>query len=138
MNHEKTITMLGKAILQIADSLPRVRLATMLYPTGKMRIAVEELYAHILRFLMRAHDWYRESSLRHIINSIIQPPELRYVDLLDRIQECSRRIDQLCLSGSQAELRDMHNKLDIVVTKLERSDADIKEMAAKMIGKIQK
>ena len=117
------ITCLAKALSQIADALPRVTLSAILYPTEKMKAAVEELYAHLLRFFIRADDWYREGSLRHILHAVTRPAELRYKDLIEKIAECSRTIDNLALSGSQAELRDMHKKLDKALSKLERSDA---------------
>ena len=134
MNHERAVTTLAKALVRIADVLPRVKLATVLYPTDQMQAAVNELYKHLLCFFTRAHDWYHESTLHHIIHSITQPVELRYADILDKIGECSKSIDQITLSGSQAELRDMHKKLDVVLTRLERSDANVQDMANQMIG----
>lgn len=134
------ITSLAKALSQIADVLPRVKLATILYPTDKMKTAVEQLYAHLLRFFIRANDWYRASTISHIVHSITRPAELRYKDLVEAIAEYSRRIDNLALSGSQAELRDMHKKLDRTLSILERSDdmhSMLLEMRAMMICTFQ-
>jgi hypothetical protein len=58
-----------------------------------MTDAVEELYAHIIRFLIRAYDWYREGTLRHIVHSITRPADLRYHDLLENIEAGSRNIE---------------------------------------------
>lgn len=134
MNHEHAIASLAKGISSIADALPRVELATLLYPTKKMMHAVEELYAYILRFFIRAHDWYREGTLRHILHSIIRPAELRYQDLLENIASCSRNIDQLAVSGSQVELREVHESLKAVTSQLERSEGVMQEMKAMMIS----
>ncbi|PGH01802.1 hypothetical protein AJ80_08969 [Polytolypa hystricis UAMH7299] len=112
----------------------------MLYPTARMKVAVRELYTHLLRFFIRAHDWYQESPWRHALHAITRPVELRYTDLLDKIAECSQAIDQLAISGSQAEVRVMHRKLDallsvprkidIIMSKLNHFGADIQEIQA--------
>lgn len=131
MNHENVLTSLAKAISQIADVLPRVKLATILYPTEKMKTLVEELYVHLLRFFIRADDWYRGSTISHVVHSITRPAELRYKDLIETIAEYARRVDSLALSGSQAELRNMHKKLDRTLSILERSD-DLRSMLLEM------
>lgn len=112
MNHEKTTATLAKALSEIAETLPRTQLATILYPTEKMKNSLCQLYAHILRFLVRAHDWYKEGTFKHIVHSITRPVELRYDDLLQNIAQSSRVIEQLASSGHQAEVRDMHNEID--------------------------
>lgn len=112
ITHEKTTATLAKALSEIAETLPRMQLANELFPTKKMKDAVCQLYAHILRFLVRAHDWYMEGTLKHIVHSITRPVELRYDDLLQNIAQSSRVIEQLASSGHQAEFRDMHNEID--------------------------
>lgn len=136
MNHENAIASLSKGISRIADALPRVELVSLLYPTKRMRDAVEELYAYILRFFIRAHDWYREGTLRHILHSITRPAELRYQDLAEQIARCSLNIDQLAVSGSQVELREVHKSLEAVTSQLERSDNVLQEMKAMMISEL--
>jgi hypothetical protein len=108
MNHEKTVAMLAKAMSQIADTLPHVELQLMLYPTTRMREAVAELYAIILRFLVRARDWYEEGRVVHLIHSITRPVELRYLDLIEQISNSSRIIRAITASGQLAEFRDWH------------------------------
>ena len=100
-----------------------------------MKIAVSEVYAHIIRFLIRARDWYHESNLLHLLHSITRPVELRYKDLIDKIMECSRIIDYLALSGTQAELRSVHKKVEVVLSEQERSGSVLAEMKALLIGK---
>jgi hypothetical protein len=135
LNHEKTVKLLAKSLAQIAECLPHVQLASRLYPTPQMTKAVEELYSYILKFLMRAYDWYNEGKIRHIIHSITQPPELRYKDLLEDIRASSRSIDQVAVAASQAELREMHIKLFMIVSKLEHSEAKVDDLVAKMACK---
>jgi hypothetical protein len=122
-NHESVMAVLAKALSRIADALPRVEFYSILYPTARMRVAVEELFAHLLRFFVRALDWYQENTFSHIIHSITRPPEIRYQDTLELIDELSRRIDQLAVSASQAEIRTIHNKLNSLISKLDAGDA---------------
>ena len=129
------VSSLAKALSQIADALPRVELSTLLYPTERMKQAVMELYAYLIRFFIRAHDWYHESNLLHVLHSITRPAELRYKDLISNVSDCSRRIDRLALSGAQAEQRDMHKKIEVVIAKLEHSDTVLVEMKERMAGK---
>lgn len=96
--------------------------------------AVEELYTYILQFFIRAHDWYSEGGLRHILHSITRPAELRYEDLVDNIGRCSRNIDQLAVSGSQVELREVHKNLKAVSSQLERSEGVMQEMKTLIIS----
>ena len=77
-----------------------------------MKNAIADLYASLLRFLIRARDWYDEGKLQHFYHSITRPTELRYSDLLEQIAQSSRLIDQLAVSGQQAEFRDMHAKIN--------------------------
>ncbi|KAJ8106817.1 hypothetical protein OPT61_g9289 [Boeremia exigua] len=128
LNHEGTVTSIAKGLARIADALPRVELATILYQTTKMNAAVEALYAHIIRFLIRAHDWYRESSLRHVLHSITRPAQLRYEDLLEEIGTCSRNIEQLAIAGSQVEIWQMNTVLQVMAERVERSESAMNEL----------
>jgi hypothetical protein len=130
VNHENAIAYLSKGLAQIAEALPRVELATLLYPTERMKDATQALYAYILRFLIRAHGWYKEGKFLHLIHSFTRPAELRYKDLLENISECSRNIQQLSVAGSQVELRDMNKKLSKI-------EASVEEMKGTMICSFQ-
>lgn len=108
----------------------------MLYPTERMKQAVMELYAYLIRFLIRAYDWYQERTLVHLLHSITRPAELRYKDLIENISDCSLKVDRLALSGAQAEQRDMHKKIDVVIAKLEHSENNLAEMKGLMACKL--
>lgn len=84
-----------------------------------MGAAVASLYAFILRFLIRARDWYEEGKVHHFIHSITRPVELRYNDLLERT------IDQLAETGQLVEFRDMHKKIEQTSTMMERLSSTI-------------
>lgn len=132
INHEKTTATLAKALSEIAENLPRMQLATVLYPTEKMEKSLRQLYVHILRFLVRAHDWYKEGTFKHIVHSITRPIELRYDDLLQNIAQSSRAIEQLASSGHHAEFRDMHNEID---TTLKHSTRQLTEIQTAVSSK---
>lgn len=132
VNHEKTTATLARALSEIAETLPRMQLATELYPTEKMESSLCQLYTHILRFLVRAHDWYKEGTLKHIVHSITRPVELRYDDILQDIAQSSRVIEQLASSGHQAEFRDMHNEIDTSLRHSTQQLTEIRSAASSM------
>ncbi|KAJ8112585.1 hypothetical protein OPT61_g5070 [Boeremia exigua] len=112
LNHEATITTLAKAIAEIAWNLPRIELHTLLFPTDRMKDAVTNLYACIIKFLVRARGWYEQGKVQRLLHSITRPVGLRYRDLLDEITSSSLIVDKIAFSGSQAELRDLHRKFN--------------------------
>src|SRR3569833_1788440 len=83
-----------------------------MYPTERMRTAVAELYAYILRYLVRARDWYEEGRIKHFIHSITRPWELRYDDIVENIARRTQVVKDLAVSGQQAEFRDTKQKRD--------------------------
>ena len=98
----------AKTLCRIADCLPRQELALVLYPTKQIKQGVAQLYAHFMDFLVRAMKWYREGAVNRIVHSITQPVGIRYKDILESIEDCSRSIDKWVTASAQAELRDMH------------------------------
>ncbi|KAM5367008.1 hypothetical protein ACJZ2D_010276 [Fusarium nematophilum] len=129
-NHGETLKLFAKSLVEVALRLPRVEIVSELYSTKHMRLAVESLYSSILEFLLIAHSWCNESRFSHICHSFTRPPELRYGDLLERIENCSKNINELATVGSQAELRGMHEtqstKLNDIISILKSSEDDRK------------
>ena len=109
MNQEELVSTFAKAMCRIADCLPRQELNLLLYPTRNIKQAVAKLYAYLIDFLVKALHWYQEGKVKHIIHAITQPVKIRYKDILENIEECSRNIDRWAASSAHAELRDMHN-----------------------------
>lgn len=130
------IRCLTKGLCQITYSLPRIQLVTVLYPTARMKQAVSELYAHIIRFLIRAHDWYQESKSRHFIHSLTRPVELRYSDVIDEIESSTRAVDISATAGAQAEQRDVHLKLQEFNQRQKDSKVILLEIRQMMISKL--
>ncbi|KAF7534382.1 hypothetical protein G7054_g6263 [Neopestalotiopsis clavispora] len=118
-NHEAVVSFLAKALARISDALPRMEFYSILYPTDRMRNLIQDVFSQLLEFFCRAFEWYREGTFKHIIHSITRPVELSYEDIVGRIEELSRSIDQQAVSASQAELRRIHSKIDVLIYKLD-------------------
>jgi hypothetical protein len=116
------LSSLTKALVKIANALPRLELVAVLYPTRRMKEAVAELYASIMRFFIRARDWYMEGKVLHAIHSITRPVELRYKDIIEDIEQCSTDVDQLAWACSHAEQRDMHSEVKSLRVAQSRSE----------------
>lgn len=120
---------LGRAIItglcDVADALPRVELAAFLYPTNAVKQAVSVLYAHIIKFLLRALEWYEEGKIAHAFHSITKPAALRYDDLIKDIQRATQSIANLAITSSQAEQRDIHHELRALTSLVKQVKEDM-------------
>ncbi|KAG8159841.1 hypothetical protein KVR01_010478 [Diaporthe batatas] len=112
INHEKTVKGLAKALSEIADALPRVEIRSSLFPTDRMKAAVSNLSADILKFLTRAHKWFSEGSLKRTIHSFTQPFDLRYGDILEDIRRGSYLVKDLAACGQLFELRQVNRNVE--------------------------
>ncbi|PQE06103.1 Nacht domain protein [Rutstroemia sp. NJR-2017a BBW] len=108
VNHGELVAQLSKALSSIADFLPHVELKSVLYPTKRMSELVAIIYSQIIRFVIRAVNWYKEGRLKHMLTSITRPYALRFKDLLDDLRTSSRQLDQLAVAAAMVEQRDMH------------------------------
>jgi len=108
LNYEELLTQIAKTLTRIADVLPRSDLTTILYPTERVKEAVAQLYAHIIKFIQFAVRWYKKGKIAHSIAAILQPFQISCKDIVEEIAECSRRVDSLASAASKAELRDLH------------------------------
>lgn len=92
--------------------------------------SVSILYAHIMRFLIRAWKFYHESKFMHAMHSVTRPAALRYDDLIKSIQRDAESIQRLVTTNSQKEIRSVHKevgesrgKLEMVITR-QKMDSD--------------
>lgn len=99
------------ALCEISESLPSVEIVLALYPTASMKHAASMLYAHILRFLVRALKYYDESRLMRAVHSITRPAALRYQDLIDLIRRDAETVRKHAATSSQAEIRAIHDRV---------------------------
>ncbi|KAI0426472.1 hypothetical protein F5Y09DRAFT_351156 [Xylaria sp. FL1042] len=119
VEHERiTATTIVTALCDISDCLPSVELSLALYPTPVTRRLASTLYAHIMRFLIRALKYYEESRLMHVVHSITRPAALRYDDLIKLIRREEEMVRRHAITSSQAEIRDVHNSIRAVSTQL--------------------
>lgn len=126
---------LAKGLCQIADSLPQIELVAVLYPTQRLKQAISELYALVIRFLIRARDWYQESKPMHVLHSLTRPVELRYADLIEDTGACTRTVYRLASAAAQAEQRDIHLEMQELIRRQKDSDAVLKEVRGLLISK---
>ncbi|TVY33898.1 hypothetical protein LSUB1_G007503, partial [Lachnellula subtilissima] len=110
VNQQKLISRLSRGLCQIAEVLPRAELIIRLYPIPGIKHLISNMYAHILKFLVRSLRWYQESKISHLIHAITRPVELRFDDLIEEIRLLSSNMDNLALASGHAEQRDMHTE----------------------------
>ncbi|KAK5050929.1 hypothetical protein LTR84_003488 [Exophiala bonariae] len=108
---ENLLVTITEGLNQISDSLPRAEISARLYPIPRIKTALSKLYAIVIKFLIRAVNWYSEGKLVHTYHAITRPAALRYDGLIKQIREISDEIYEIATSGSHAALRDMHLKV---------------------------
>ncbi|KAG6358349.1 hypothetical protein INS49_014233 [Diaporthe citri] len=77
------------------------------------------LYAHILRFLIRALKYYEESRLMRAVHTITRPAALRYQDLVSLICRDAETVRKHAATSSQAEIRAIHDRVAAFSVQLE-------------------
>ncbi|ETS76760.1 hypothetical protein PFICI_12147 [Pestalotiopsis fici W106-1] len=112
LNHGELLLQYAKMLTEIGQLLPRTELNATLYPTLRLREAISLLYAQIIKFLQDASKWYLRSPAGRALSSICSPFEVRLKETLEKINECSRHVDQIASAAARAELRDVHIKID--------------------------
>jgi hypothetical protein len=134
-NHEHMIAELSKALCKIAMLLPRVEMQLDLYQQDDMKVYAEVLYAEIIQFNYRALKWYEDGKLKHMLGAFINPFKLRFKDICDKIDECSRNIEKLAAVYAQKELRKM-NLLTESSSMTQRAIVELLiDIRTKLIGK---
>lgn len=131
VEHERTGTTIVLALCEISESLPSVEIVLALYPTAIIKHAASMLYAHILRFLVRALNYYEESRLMRAVHTITRPAALRYQDLVELIRRDAETVRRHAATSSQAEIRDIHGRITAFSTQLEK---ETKKAQADRIG----
>ncbi|KAI1802976.1 hypothetical protein F4811DRAFT_527153 [Daldinia bambusicola] len=106
-NHEKLVFKLSTGLNEIASILSHAEFIMRLYPVPHIKHVAVAMYAHVLRFLLRALKWYQESPIKRAIHTITRPAELYLNDICDTITALSQNMFQLAANCSYAELRDM-------------------------------
>lgn len=108
------VSELAKAISKIGDVLPRVRLQLLIFRTAWMQEASQLLYADIIGFLMRCVEWYEASPWRHAWKAFRDPYKLCFNDIVEKIDDRARRMDDMANTLSQKTINEMHEMLSRV------------------------
>jgi hypothetical protein len=88
--------------------LPRAELASSLYQTDRMNLAVAQLYVKVMRFVQDAVGWYKMGKIKHSISAITRPYALSFKDIVEEVAEASRNVDKEAAAASRAEIRGLH------------------------------
>ncbi|OQV09703.1 hypothetical protein CLAIMM_13795 [Cladophialophora immunda] len=132
LNQPELVTELSRALVDIADVLLHVQLATNLYPTIYMNEAISRLYAHIMLFLKQVAKWYSMSPARRAISTLAKPYKINYKYTIEQIQQCSHMVDLAASAAARAELRDQNIALREQVHELQERDKDLKELQERL------
>ncbi|KAF4829591.1 hypothetical protein CGCTS75_v006444 [Colletotrichum tropicale] len=108
INHAELVEQFSEALSGISQVLPAAKVSAELYQTDQMKDAVGNLYAHILRFLQQAFDWYNARPARRVLNAVFNPFQLCYKLIVDKIKLCAETIDTISNTGLKSEVRSMH------------------------------
>jgi hypothetical protein len=98
-----------------------------------MRQAVCEIYSSIISFLLRADHWHKQSKCLHVWEALSRPVELCYNDLLQDVDDCTRKIETLANAAAQAEQRDMHLEIQTLSETVKNSEVILREVQGLLI-----
>jgi hypothetical protein len=65
-----------------------------------------------IKFLQDAVKWYTMSPAGRALSAIRKPFDLSLKDIVEKINECSRSVDQVANAAARAEPRDIHIKMN--------------------------
>ncbi|KAI1451692.1 hypothetical protein F4805DRAFT_81792 [Annulohypoxylon moriforme] len=106
VEHERTGEVIAEALHEISDCLSRVEVGITLYPNAVLKRSASILYAHIVKFLIRAWSYYEKNKPSRALHCITNPSALRYNDLIESIQREIEAFGKHVTICSQAEIRD--------------------------------
>lgn len=132
VNHAELIVEISRALVNIGDALPHIKLGMDLYPTVYMKEAVSRVYAHIMLFLKKATKWYSLSPARRALSVLANPFSIGYKDTVDQIRLCTESVNLVAGAAARAELRDQTITLQEQMAKLQERDQDLQDMKAKL------
>jgi hypothetical protein len=115
INHEELLTKISKSVIDVFSVLPRTELLLDLYRTPSVRRYVAVLYAKIIKFVIKALNWYNKSKLQHAVQAVVNPYNISFKDIVIEIAECSRRVDELADTLHKVEIRDMNDKVTVLM-----------------------
>ncbi|KAI2788324.1 hypothetical protein POX_e06338 [Penicillium oxalicum] len=137
VEHKTTGLTIANGLVDIADALSRAKLAVYLYQTSSIKQLFASLYAHIIRFLLRALEWYEEGSFKRAIHAVTKPAALRYNDIIHDINSTTDKMMAHAVAGSQVEQRDIHRRFLKVQRTVEENALSNTTGQAEILQKLQ-
>ncbi|KAI1317767.1 hypothetical protein F5Y16DRAFT_392530 [Xylariaceae sp. FL0255] len=128
INHEALVKELAKAMSLIADAVKHVETQHLLHQTPQLAEYTTELYTHIMKFAVRAVEWYQKGRIAHTVAAFTSPFQLKFRDIVDDIYETTRKIDRWALTVSSIEIRQMHKKVIETQKALETAQSERQEV----------
>jgi hypothetical protein len=128
LNHAELVVKLSRALANIADVLPRIKLDGALYPTEHMKQAISRVYAHIILFLQKAVKWYTRSTAYRAISALLKPYDLTYKDTIEQIRACTDAVNEIANTAARAETRALSITIHDQAKQLKESDKTLHEM----------
>lgn len=107
-----------QAFVEIGDALKFATCITLIYDTADIETTTSQLYLHIMRFLGKVIEWYAKHPVRRILSAIAGPWELKYKESLEGIRSCATRVRDHAVRASWAELRIVHDSVDVQAARL--------------------
>lgn len=103
VNHENIVTQISKALVDIAEILPRTELSSH-FQSEALKATLGDLYEALVGFLLLALNFLKQSKIRHTLSSIVRPSELRYKEFSIKIENISTRMKNETLRAEWAAL----------------------------------
>lgn len=107
-NNAEIVSELTKAMVDIAEVLPRAKLNAELYQTHHIKAAISALYARILLFFRQLISWYNLPRARKLASVIFKPFKLELKNAVDEVKRCAMVLDAAANVAHKAETRSMH------------------------------
>ncbi|KAI0861283.1 hypothetical protein F4860DRAFT_524408 [Xylaria cubensis] len=132
INYAELVEEFGVAWIEIGDILHDIKLDVHLHDTTRILHLYSEMYAHITEFLFRAIRWYKRSTTKRALQAIVNPWQLKYKDILLKIQSCSKTITYLSSAESRLEVRQINQHVAALRTQQESLETVIKDIQRRL------
>jgi hypothetical protein len=131
INHSEILHNFVQAFVEIGDALKSATCIAFIYGTADIEAITSQLYLQIMRFLGKAVKWYTRRPIRRALSAIAGPWELKYKDSLEGIRSCSTRVKEHAVRASWAELRVVHDSVNIQGTRLDTVGFAVSQLQGK-------
>lgn len=127
----------AKAVTDIAEVLPRVKLNAQLYQTDRIKANISKLYAYILLFFKQILSWYQLSRTQKAISAFLNPFKLRLKTTVDEVKRCGSILDAAADSASRAETRSIHVLVQDMCGKITDVETRIDNLSTSLTDKLE-